>query len=46
MSRTECGIVAPNDVKEAIQLDDHNGNALWVEVIAKEMGGLDILKCF
>ena len=27
-------------------LDDHNGNKLWAESIAKEMNGLDNLKCF
>ena len=46
VSRTKHGTLVPNDVKEAIQLDDDNGNTLWAEAIAKEMNGLDVLKCF
>ena len=45
MIRTKCGVLVPNGVKEAVQLDDCDGNALWVETIAKEMDSLDILKC-
>ena len=46
MSRTKHGVLAPNSVKEDVQLDDHDGNTLWAEGIAKEMDGLDVLKCF
>ena len=46
MGKTKYGILAPRNVKEALMLDDHNGNKLWAESIAKEMNGLDNLKCF
>ena len=44
--RTKCETLVSNDTKEAIQLDDCNGNTLWAEAIAKEMNGLNVLKCF
>ena len=46
MSRTKCGVLVHNNVKEAIQLDDYDGDTLWAEAIAKEMNGLDVLNFF
>jgi hypothetical protein len=41
------GIEIPRTVKEALELDRHNGNTLWADAIAKEMAkvrkALDIL---
>jgi hypothetical protein len=31
------GIEIPRTIKEALELDRHNGNTLWADVIAKEM---------
>jgi hypothetical protein len=31
------GIEIPRTVKEALELDRHNGNTLWADAIAKEM---------
>ena len=46
MSRSKCGTLVLNGMQEAIQLDDCNSNASWVEAIAKEMNGLGVLNVF
>ena len=39
MKRThKFGIELPKTVKEAFELDKKNGNTLWANAIAKEMG--------
>ena len=46
VSRTKHRALVPNNMKEAIQLDDCNGDTLWAVAIAKEMNGLNVLKWF
>ncbi len=36
------GIRIPKDVEEAIKIDEENGNTLWQDAIAKEMGNVRV----
>ena len=36
------GIRIPKDVEEAIKIDKENGNTLWQDAIAKEMGNVRV----
>ena len=36
------GIEPPKSVKEAQALDEKNGNALWTDALAKEMGNAKV----
>ena len=44
--RLKYGVKVPNTVKEAIALDQSNGNKFWQEAIKKEMEALLELDCF
>ena len=39
--KVKYGIRVPSNVKEALKFDKENGNNLWGEAIAKELGALD-----
>ncbi len=45
-SREKFGIKIPNNTKQALLFDKLNGNNKWGDAIAKEMAGLERLKCF
>ena len=44
--RLKYGVKAPNTVREALALDESNGNKLWQEAIKREIDALLELGCF
>ena len=36
------GIEIPRSIKEAIRIDQENGNIMWVESLNKEMSGVSV----
>ena len=43
-ARTKYGIEIPRNVKEALIMDERNGNTLWADAIMKEMSALEKAK--
>ena len=44
--RVKFGLKIPNNTREALIIDAENGNNLWADAIAKEMGALEKANCF
>ncbi len=44
--RLKYGVEVPNTVKQALELDELNGNSYWQDAIKKEMDALMELDCF
>ena len=46
MSRFKHRVKVPKDYKEAVALDEANGNTLWQDAIQKEMNQIRDFKTF
>ena len=44
--RIQFVLKIPNNAREALLIHAENGNKLWAEAIAKEMGAVEKVTCF